>query len=173
MKLKVLCTFWVILVIVWFVTEYKEPKEASPPKIVRRKLPAEKPYDFPGDYTESHKKLAGVFENATSIFTDGNVPVLVLPPFTMATDNSNPVLLAYVTESAYSYLYNDKKIRIVRRDYTSEGKSRIRAKYILIGKVGTIGQQIRITVRIQDINTGEILDAFDDYIDMAKVSKYL
>ena len=171
--LKLLGIFYFILAIAWVMTEYKEPKEAAEPKVVRRKLPKEKPYDFPGDYSDTHKEMAGVFGNSTGMFTNDNIPVLVLPPFTMATDDSTPHLLNLVTESAYSYLYNDRKVRIVRRDYTSDSRSRIRAKYILIGRVSTIGNQVRISVRIQDINTGEILDAFDGYIDKAKVNKYL
>jgi len=172
-KLILLGFFYFILAIIWIATEYKEPRKESPPKITRRSLPKEKPYVFPADYIESHRKLAILFGNATNMFIDGNTPVLALPSFAMTTDNFSTVLLAYITESAYAYLYTDRRVRVVRRDYTSDSRSRIKAKYILIGRVGTIGNQIRITVRIQDINTGEILDAFDDYIDRTKVSKYL
>ena len=172
MKKKLIVILYIVLAVAWFATDYKEPTEASAPKVARRKLPTEKPYNFPSDYTETHKKLAGVFTDAAGMFTGGNVPVLALPPFAMATGDSTPALLNLVTESAYSHLYNDRKVRVVRRDY-SEGKSRIRAKYILIGRVSTIGNQIRVTVRIQDINTGEILDAFDDFIERAKIGKYL
>ena len=172
-KLKLLGIFYCILAIAWFVTEYREPKEDAIPKVTRRKMPKVKPYDFPEDYTASHEKLANMFGNATSMFSGGNIPVLALPPFAMAAGESYPVLLNLITESAYSYLYNDRKVRVVRRDYSSESKSRIRSRYILIGRVSTIGNQIRITVRIQDINTGEILDAFDDFIDRAKINNYL
>jgi TolB-like protein len=172
-KLLMIVIFLGGLGFVWVKTDYKEPAGASAARVTRRKLPVEKPYDFPGDYTDSHKKLAGVFESSTSMFTEGNVPVLTLPPFTMTTGGGAPELLNLVTESAYSYLYNDRKVRVVRRDYTSEKKSRIRANYILIGRVSTIGDQIRITVRIQDLRTGEIVDAFDDYIERAKLGKYL
>jgi len=172
-KLTTLAVFIVIIFIAWDVTAYKEPKEEPPPKVTRRAMPKEKPYNFPGDYTETHKKLAGIFGEATSIFTGGNVPVLALPPFAMATGSGSPELLNLLTESAFSYFYNDRKVRVVRRDYNAANRSRIRAKHIVIGRVSTIGNQIRVIVRIQDVNTGEILDAFDDLIDRSQVSKHL
>ena len=173
MKLKVIGVFYIILAIAWIRTEYREPVNATAPKAVRRALPKERPYAFPHDYAETHTKLAGLFADATNIFNRGTIPVLVLPSFVMAVDNNVPDLLSLITESAYFYLYNDQKVRVVRRDYSSGGKSRIRAKHILIGRVGIIGTQIRISVRVQDISTGEILDAFDNYIDKTKVGKYL
>ena len=169
---KTLGIFYLALAVAWFATEYREPKEEAP-KVTRRGLPVKKPYAFPADYSESHKKLAGVFAEATEMFSGGNVPVLLLPPFTLSTGDGSPALLTYVTESAYDYLYNDRKVRVVRRDYDSGGKSRIRGRYILIGKVGTLGEQVRITVRIQDVNTGEILDSFDNYLSRAQVGRYL
>jgi TolB-like protein len=172
-KLKQFILFYFILAIVWVMTEYKEPKETLPPKVVRRQFPMKRPYNFPKDFFETHTNLAGVFEDSTSMFTGGNIPVLILPPFTMVTGNSTAELINLVTESAFYHLYNDQKIRIVRRNYDEKNRSRIRANYILIGRISTIGNQIRITVRIQDINTGEILDAFDDYINIGQISKYL
>lgn len=172
-KFKSLVLFYFILAIAWFMTEYREPQKDAGRGAARRKLPAEKPYDFPGDYTGPHKKLAAVFGNVTSMFTGGNIPVLALPSFSMASGDSKPVLLNLVTESAYFYLHNDQKIRVVRRDYSSGNKSRIKAGHILIGRVSAIGNQIRITVRIQDINTGEILDDYDCFFDKAEVKNYL
>ena len=170
---KVLGIFYLILAVAWVVVGRKEPERKILPKITRRSFPRETPYNFPPDYAETHKTLAKVFGDTTTMFTEENIPVLILPPFTMTTDDDNPVLLDYITKSAFSYLYNDNKIRVVQRDYTSENRSRIKARYILIGKISPIGNQFRITIRIQDINTGEILDAYDEYISKTQVSKYL
>lgn len=170
---KIIIGFYIILIIAWSASEYREPPVIIPPKITRKIMPKEKPYNFPADYADTHKHLANLFGNASSMFTGGNVPVLVMPLFTMSTGGESPELLELITESAFYYLYRDRKVRIVRRDYNSGKSSRIKAKHILIGRVSAIGNQIRVVVRIQDVNTGEILDAYDDFIDMEKVSKYL
>ena len=169
--IKALLIFYVILAVAWSITSYKEPKEKSGPGVTRREMPKGKPFSFPAGYADTNKKLASIFASATEIFDDGNVPVLALPPFTM--DNESPELLTLLTESAFFYLSNDKNVRVVRRDYSAGGSSRIKPKHILIGKVGEIGRQLRITVRIQDVNSGEILDVFDEYIRKADVAKFL
>ena len=171
MKKKLLCVFYIILIVAWFKTEYEEPAVFTQ-KVTRRALPKEKHFEFPNDYSETHNMLSGLFRDSTSSFTGNNFPVLALPPFTLTTGGGSPELLNLITESAYSHLRSDGKVRVVRRDYSPGSKSRIKAKYILIGRVGTIGDQIRVTVRVQDINTSEILDVFDSYIDRTKVSKY-
>ena len=180
-KSKVLAVFIIILAVLWQVTDYRGPLKPSKPKIDRRALPKEKPYDFPAEYVKTHKKMAEIFKNVTSSFTEGNVPVIVLTPFVMAPgasaegpqDNSSPSLPAYLTESAYSYLYNDKNVRVVRRNYDLKNRSRIQAKYILIGRISSIGNQIRVTVRLENVTTGEILDSHDEYLDKAQVSRFL
>ena len=173
MKKKWLIIFYIILLIIWIATDYREPVEDPPPEIIRRVFPTEKTHNFPNDFIITHNSLANLFEDATSRFTHGNVPVLLLPDFVMATGDSTPVLLDYIKESAFSYLYNDPKVRVVRRNYDSDQRSRIRGNYILIGRVSTFRDQIRITVRIQDVNTGEILDAFDEFVPLAQVSSHL
>jgi TolB-like protein len=169
-KLKILAGFAGALFYLWVLTEPQTPKPETPPQIVRRKLPKETPYKFPENYTTIHKDLEGVFNEVTSSFTGGNVPVLILPDFTLSTGD-RPVFLTFVTESAYTHLSKSKNIRIVKRDYNK--KSRIKAKYILIGRLSSVANQIRVSVRIENINTGEIVDVFDDYIDKNKASLFL
>jgi hypothetical protein len=169
-KIKKLLGFFIILAVAWIVTEPKKPKEEPPPEITRRKLPKETPYKFPADYIWIHSKLENVFGGISSSFTEGNVPVLILSNFTMAM-GSSPELLTHVTESAYTYLSDSRNLRIVKRDYNK--KSRIKAKYILIGRLIPTADQIRISVRIENINTGEITEIFDEYIDRNKAGIYL
>jgi len=171
--MKMLIIFYVVLAVIWSATSYKEPKEDAPAKASRRALPREKPYDFPSAYSGTHKKLEGLFANSTEMFNGGNVPVLALPPFTMTAEGKSPELLNLLTESAFFYLCKDKNVRIVRRDYASGGNSRIKPRHILIGRVGEIGNELRITVRIQDVNSGEILDAFDEYVRKTDVARFL
>jgi TolB-like protein len=171
-KLKALVVFFIILFIAWTVTYPKQPKKAPPPpKITRRKLPMEAPYDFPENYILIHQELQYVFNEVSSSFTGNNVPVLVMPIFTMSTGGT-PVLLTYITESAYAHLSKSKNIRIVKRDY-NKSKSRIKSKYILIGRLSPVGDQIRVSIRIENINTGEIIDVFDEYIARDKASVFL
>ncbi|MDR3266832.1 MAG: hypothetical protein LBT24_04585 [Tannerella sp.] len=161
-KLKTLACFFGALWFLWAITEPKTPKPETAPQIVRRKLPKETTYKFPENYTGIHKELESVFSEVSSSFAGANVPVLILPVFTLSTGGT-PVLITYVTESAYAHLLKSKNIRIVKRDYNT--KSRIKAKYILIGRLSSVGDQIRVSVRIENINTGEIVDVFDGYID--------
>jgi hypothetical protein len=162
--------FCIVLFVIWNVTEPEKPKEEPPPKIVRRKLPKETPYKFPDDYVLIHNKLKNVFDDLSSYFSEGNVPVLILSDFTMSNGNTLK-LSAYVTESAYAYLSNSKNLRIVKRDYSK--KSRIKANYILIGRLIPLADQIRVSVRVENINTGEITEIFDEYIDRNKAGIYL
>jgi TolB-like protein len=170
-KLKILAVFFGVFWFIWTVTEPKTPKIEPPPQIVRRKLPKETPYKFPENYAGIHKELEGVSNEVSSSFAGSNVPVLILPVFTMSTGGT-PVLLNFVTESAYAHLSKSKNIRIVKRDY-NKSKSRLKAKYILIGRLSSVGNQIRVSLRIENINTGEIVDVFDDYIDKTKASQFL
>jgi hypothetical protein len=172
-KLKMLVVFYIILIVVWHVTEPEKPRQELPSKITRRKLPEKTAYAFPKEYEEVHRDFAAVFDGIPAAFPQGTVPVLVLPAFTMSADNNSSALPGYVTESAYSYLSKSPNVRIVRRDYNSKTGSRIKAKYILIGRVNPIENQLRVSVRIENIASGEILDYFEQYIDKAKVAGYL
>jgi hypothetical protein len=171
MKFKTLVIFYIILFVAWTVTEPQKPKEEPPPKIVRRKMPKEKPYNFPQEYAWIHNGLEDIFGKVSSSFSGKNIPVLVLPVFTMSTGDT-ATLPAYMTESAYAYLSNSRNIRTVKRDY-KKSKSRIKSKYVLIGRLTPIGDQIRVSVRVEDIYTGEIIDVFDAYIDRNKAGFFL
>jgi TolB-like protein len=177
-KLKMLGIYIIAVVVVFYAVTGSKPelpkKPAAPvQKITRRNLPQEKPYDFPSDYLNVHKALAGSFSEVSAFFTNGNVPVLIITPFTITQSNNSPLVLTYLTESAYDYLHKSRNLRAIKRDYTSNKKPRITSNYILVGKVSPIGNQVRITLRIEDIRTGEIIDAFDDYVDKQAVARYL
>ncbi|MDR1179431.1 MAG: hypothetical protein LBK44_02905 [Spirochaetales bacterium] len=171
-KLKILVVFYIILITVWYATEPAKPRQELSQKITRRKFPEKTDYAFPKEYAEVHKEFSGIFAEIPAAFPQGT-PVLVLPAFTMTGGNNSSALPEYVTESAYSYLSKNRNVRIVRRDYNSKTGSRIKAKYILIGRVNPIENQIRVSVRIENIASGEILDYFEKYIDKNKVAGYL
>ncbi|MDR2865476.1 MAG: hypothetical protein LBV68_07710 [Spirochaetaceae bacterium] len=178
--LGALAVFAIILCGVWNCTGPEYPQrptrethtvtETPPPKIVRRQFPKEAPFAFPAEYKETYNKMSNVFLEVSNSFTGNNVPVLAVVPFTMSSGDNSAVLLTYAGETAYSYLSGSSKIRAVKRDYSA--KSRITSKYILIGKVIPIGNQVRLTVRVEDVRTGEIIDAFDEYIDKSQISMY-
>jgi hypothetical protein len=176
-NITMLAAFYLILYIAWIATEPEKPEEKPEApevvvKTVRRSFPQEKPYSLPDNYAPIHDGLEGLFNEISSSFTGENVPVVILPPFKMATSSDSPVFLTHITESAYAHLSGSGNLRIVKRDY-NKSKSRIKSQYILLGILSPIRNQIRLSVRLENINTGEILDVFDEYFDMGKVSGFL
>jgi|GEM_PF-2867358 len=172
-KLKALLIFYFILLVAWvlLVEDWRAVRDVAP-VVVRRPFPRERPFNFPRGYIGTHQRLAGMFAESTSMFAGGNVPVLALPPFAMAAGGGSPEFLSLLTESAFYYLYNDRRVRVVRRDYEAGGRSRIRAYHILIGRVSTIGNHVRVTVRIQDVHSGEILDVFAEDIYRGDIARF-
>jgi hypothetical protein len=176
-NITMLAAFYLILYIAWIATEPEKPGEQSGPqeivvKTVRRSFPKAEPYSFSDSYTPVHNELQGLFNEVSSSFAGENIPVVLLPPFTMSAGSGSPGFLANITESAYAYLSESKNLRIVKRDY-SKSKSRIKSQYILLGILSPIRNQIRLSVRLENINTGEILDVFDEYLDKSRISEFL
>jgi hypothetical protein len=180
-KSKSLGLFLLILICTYNLTGPKKPhkyfdlppKKTVEPEIIRYPFPKPKLNSFPTDFYPVHNKLSGIYKELTTSFPLKNVPVIALPVFKSTEPNISAGLVNYLTESAYSHLYYSKNMKIVKREYNISKKSRIKTKYILIGRISPVINQYRITLRLEDINTGEIIESFDDYIDKSIADRFL
>jgi hypothetical protein len=137
----------------------EEPKKpVKPLPQTPQPAPTPKPSpQFPSEYLPVHRQLASYFDAVANSFT-GNGTTVALYPFTLS-GGGEPKLLNYLTESAFFYLSQKNHIKIIRR-HVNEKIGDVKAKYLLRCNVNPV-QDIILTIKIIEVDTGEILDLFD------------